>query len=203
MKKLISLCVAFALFGAGCFGSSPPAPASNPSSAPSASASSSSVPSSPESTTVTATVSSTELTPIDATWKTYTSKAGDFSFQWPTNGRYAPTWGTSFSDTDCVATENGNDTKTTLAVGTQTFCHTSSMGGAAGTAYYRDIYTTKYGSQYVAISFEKKGYSAGALNCAFANEHGYSTSPTSCVAFDEAVYQATLDQIVGTFKMLK
>ena len=179
MKKLISLCVAFALFGAGCFGSSTPTPTPSPETpAPSSSVSSPST-----SVNVNASVSSTALTPVDDTWKTYTSRAGDFSFQWPTKGRYAPTWGTSFSDTDCVATENGVDVGSTLTVGSQTFCHQSSISATGETPALLDVYTTKFGSKYIVISFEKKGYSSNT--------------------FDNAAYHATLDQIVGTFKMLK
>jgi hypothetical protein len=142
---------------------------------------------------------STALPVIDETWRTYASKQNDFSFKWPTRGRYAPTWDVQFADQDCDAAADGR-TKTTLAVGGFSFCHMSWKDAAAGTTYLNDVYTTKVGSHFVVISFLKKAYSAGALNCSFANEYPFSTSAQTCIKFEEPAYYAHLDQIVGTFK---
>lgn len=141
---------------------------------------------------------------IDDTWKTYTDKAKTFEFKWPTKGRYAPTWEVKFSDSDCAVGEDGQTgTKTIFEAGGQSFCHMSFMGAAAGTAYLTDVYTTKIDEHFVAIGFSKKVYSAGALNCDFANQYPYSTSASTCVAFDQNIYASHLDQIIGTFKNLQ
>ncbi len=143
-------------------------------------------------------------TAIDSTWQTFTSRAGSYTFQFPTKGRYSPTWGTSQVNQDCALPEGFTqaDHTSTITVGDVSFCHTSVVEGAAGSSYNTDTYTTKNESKFLALTFTKHVYSAGALNCKFPAGINYSTSPTSCVAFDPAAYQATLDQIVGTFTLI-
>jgi hypothetical protein len=143
------------------------------------------------------------LSSIDSTWKTYTSRAGDFSFQTPTKGRYTPSWEVSFSDTDCAGAGAMKLGQTTFFVDGVSFCHTSFSEGAAGSVYFMDVYTTKQGSRYITVTFTKQGYSAGALNCSFVSAHPYSTSATTCIPFEETAYQAQLDQIISTFQFLK
>lgn len=118
--------------------------------------------------------STSSLPAVDETWRTYTSKAGDFSFQWPTRGRYAPTWNVTFSDTGC-----SEGAKTLNVFGTVGFCHDATTDGAAGTIHYTDVYKTQHGKSYIQITFTKAG--------------------SSMSGFDEATYKALLDQIVGTF----
>lgn len=141
---------------------------------------------------------SSSLPAIDETWKTYTSRAGDFIFQWPTRGRYAPTWKAFFNDKDCAAEAS---TATFTANGV-TFCHASLNEGAAGSAYFTDEYRTKHGSSRIVLSFTKRVYSADALGCSFVTSTRYSTSATGCIAFNETDYKTLLDQIVSTFKYI-
>jgi hypothetical protein len=132
-------------------------------------------------TTTTATTSPTtsstiaQLPVIDSTWKTYTNKSGEFSFQWPTKGRYAPKWDSSYADTDpCTDGEtkmlNGN-----------TFCHSMSAF-RSDNLILTHMYTIPFGKKFIVISFSKE---------------------TAQDGFDEAIFDAHLDQIMSTFTFLK
>jgi len=114
------------------------------------------------------------LPTIDDTWKTYANNALGFSFQWPTKGRYAPTWDVTFvkeEETDCIpVTLNGI-----------VFCHASASETAADKTILSDRYTTQKDNQYVLVSFEKTYLTANAQ-------------------FDVAAYHQFLDQIMSTFK---
>jgi hypothetical protein len=112
---------------------------------------------------------------IDDTWKTYTNKSSEFSFQWPTKGRYAPTWDASYAETDpCTEGEtkilNGN-----------TFCHQMSAF-RSDDLILTHIYTIPFGKKFIVITFTKKAAQAG---------------------FDEATFDAHLDQIMSTFAFKK
>lgn len=135
--------------------------------------------------------STATTTAIDATWKTFTNKALNFSFQWPAKGRYAPTWEVTFIQDGDASIVNGchaqpyteSQPPASLAAGDQTFCHTSYSDGAAGTIHLFDDYAAKIGMRYVVVHFVK----------------AYST--VAGPVFDQATYRAMLDQIVGTFRM--
>lgn len=143
----------------------------------------------------------TTTAPQDETWQTYTSKTGDFSFQFPTRGRYVPTWEVSFSDHDCAGVSKGEPARKTI--NGITFCQASATEGAAGSAYRTDTYTTLVGSRYVVISFVKRLYSAGALDCSFVGTFPYSTSASTCIPFEDDAYQSQLDQIMSTFQVVR
>lgn len=115
------------------------------------------------------------LPTIDDTWKTYTNKSGEFSFQWPTKGRYAPTWDSSYADTDpCTKGE-------TKVLNSNTFCHQMSAF-RSDDLILTHIYTIPFGKRFIVISFTKKAAQAG---------------------FDEATFDAHLDQIMSTFAFKK
>ncbi len=142
-----------------------------------------------------------QLPAIDATWETYTDKAQTFEFNWPTRGRYAPTWEVKFADKDCAGEEEGSrQSKNTFEVNGVLFCHVSMQEGAAGSFYLTDVYTTKRDNHYVTITFNKKLASADAMGCDFVNQYPYSTSGQTCIPFDQAIYMSHLDQIISTFK---
>lgn len=115
---------------------------------------------------------------IDDTWQTYTSRAGDWQFQWPTKGRYAPQWEASFAP----ETEDGcygDGERTRLQVGDAEFCRASSRDGALAI----DRYVTERGGQKILLTFIKE-----AKSFSEADWKGYSSF---------------LDQVVGTFKVVK
>jgi hypothetical protein len=122
------------------------------------------------------------LPAIDDTWRTHTSRAGDFSFQWPTKGRYAPTWEVAIEATDPCMGNGSFSTKDGI-----TFCHSSGIvnpvtGGDyphTGTTSFSDTYSTPYNGKFLVITFKKDG----------------------AYDIDETTYQAHLDQIMGTFVM--
>lgn len=112
---------------------------------------------------------------IDDTWKTYTNKSGEFSFQWPTKGRYAPKWDSSFADTDpCTEGE-------TKVLNGNTFCHQMSAF-RSDNLILTHIYTIPFGKKFIVMSFSKEAAQAG---------------------FDEATFDAHLDQIMSTFSFTK
>ncbi|MCC7357683.1 hypothetical protein IT408_04245 [Candidatus Uhrbacteria bacterium] len=116
-----------------------------------------------------------KLPAIDDTWKTYTNKSGDFSFQWPTKGRYAPKWDSSFADTDpCTEGE-------TKVLNSNTFCHQTSIL-RSDNVILTHMYTIPFGKKFIVMSFSKE---------------------TSQAGFDEATFDAHLDQIMSTFAFKK
>ncbi len=196
--KRISLAIAtvfsFALFGAGCASQQSSAPQPQPvkPGAPSAAA--------PSTTPVTA-----NMPTIDETWKTYNNAALKFAFQYPTKGKYAPTWNVSFvreGDVQikdgCMLSNADEETEAkTLQVGNVSFCHSAFGSGAAGSFYMEDYYVTKNGNQYVVITFTKKLTNSGTLGCANANENPWTLG--GCAPFSQTEYRAFLDQVVSTF----
>lgn len=196
---------ALALLGAGCFSpdpaptappatppvtGSPTTPTTPPSTPPPTSGGETTEPTTtvPTSTAPNAPAAPTSpLAPIDATWKTYTNASLKFSFQYPTRGRYAPTWGVTFVKTDDAKMQDGcyqgagnpRQNAGTLFVGDKKFCVTRYEEGAAGQRYLTDYYAVEHKGTVVLIAFSKQ--------------------VTSDSNFDIGVYNATLDQIVGTF----
>lgn len=130
-----------------------------------------------------------DLPTIDDTWKTFSSKSGNYSFQWPTKGKYAPTWEQSFSDTNpCTCDERCNigENKTLNGI---SFCHQSSIenpvtGGDyphTGPTTLIDTYSTPHNNTFILITFKKN--------------YKYDIS--------EEAYYAHLDQIMSTFTFTK
>lgn len=121
---------------------------------------------------------------VDDTWQKYTNSALNFSFDWPTKGRYAPRWEVKFLEDaqvkdGCLANELMTTRK--VMAGDQEFCHST---GEIADNEATDYYVTKVGSRHVAIVFSKDSSGAG-----------------SDFSWDE--YRAHLDQIVSTFKLAK
>lgn len=142
----------------------------------------------PETTPATGTQKNTaaDLPTIDNTWQTFTSKSGKYSFQWPTKGKYAPTWEQSFSDTNpCAcnyACNDGGENKTLNGI---SFCHQSAIenpvtggdGPHTGQATFLDTYSTRHENTYIILTFKK----------------------INAYAIDEDTYHAHLEQILSTF----
>lgn len=149
-----------------------------------------------------------DLAAIDDTWGSYTNRAGTFSFRYPTRGRYAPEWEVSYiaaDDTnlsgDCY-TGNGSSrgTQSTLSVNGTSFCHTKTDDPGAGQHYYSDYYLANVAGTRVLFTFTKhlvNGDMYDDVSC-----HGkivLSVGDSFCAQFDEAIYEATLDQSMNTF----
>ncbi|MCR4256514.1 MAG: hypothetical protein NUW08_02305 [Candidatus Uhrbacteria bacterium] len=206
---------ALALLGAGCFSPAPEAPpmvAPTPvKPAPSAPTPSEPAPSEPSATSPTPnepTVPTSPLAPIDDTWKTYTNGSLTFSFRYPTRGRYAPTWGVTFVKTDDAKMQDGcyqgdanpRQNAGTLFVGDKKFCVTRYEDAGAGQRGLTDFYAVEQKGTIVLIAFSKQF--ANGDNFEDESCHGklVVASGTSCTPVDIGVYNATLDQIVGTFQ---
>lgn len=133
------------------------------------------IPTKAPTTTTTTTSTTAQLPVIDSTWKTYTNKSGEFSFQWPTKGRYAPKWDSTYADTDpCIDGE-------TKVLNGNTFCHSMSAF-RSDNLILTHMYTIPFGKKFIVMSFSKE---------------------TAQEGFDEALFDAHLDQIMSTFTFLK
>ncbi|MEK7116447.1 MAG: hypothetical protein AAB879_03565 [Patescibacteria group bacterium] len=208
MKKYFLLPLVTASFiAAGCAAPpttlppSPPPPATQPAPSPSvpapvtsASTSTPAPPSTPPSVTSS---SQADLSAVDSTWKTYTNGALKFSFQWPTRGRYAPTWGVTFVKDDAPKAAGCTST---LTVSGLSFCHVSSEDAATGSRYFMDMYDTTIDKTYVRITFKKHATIAAMTDLPKCPKEGLLISSTACVPFDPTAYHAHLDQIVSTFR---
>lgn len=207
------------LFGAGCLPSSEPISVPTPI-APTAPAANNAQSAPTPTPSPTATPSSNfQLPTIDDSWKTYTNKAETFSFQWPTKGKYAPTWSVKIISEKDPAYKDGcyysfyspdqpnRKPPVKLTVNGTEFCHAPLGDGFAGGFGFMDTYTAKVGNQVISIVFEKIAHGAGAC---------MDTNPVCKQAFDQQAmvlsyasgayaifiedeYLAHLDQIVGTF----
>lgn len=174
-----------ALAGAGCTFAPTPTVPSAPT--PSPAAETPSQPSAPAPSAETPPVTPSPLPVIDTTWKTYTNKALGFSFQSPTKGIYAPTWGVTFLKSDdpklkdgCYQGEgNPRQNSGSLQVGDTTFCVTRFEDAGAGQRYDTDYYVGGLKGSVILMTFSKH----------FTNDG----------SFDIGVYNAVLDQIVGTY----
>lgn len=206
-----------ALLGAGCLGAQPTPPSETPPTPTPATTppSPSAPPTTPPATTppATSTPSGIELPAIDATWMTYTNRAETFSFRYPTKGRYAPTWEVLLPAKNDPKITNGcyssvesipsSEAPRTLTVNGVTFCHTRASDGFTGHIGYEDNFLAEVNGQWVLISFEKIVTNGSMYDAEqYPSCQGkYVTSP--CVEFVEADYLAHLDQIVGTFSVLR
>lgn len=148
----------------------------------------------------------------DDTWKTYTNAALEFSFQTPTKGRYAPQWEVKvISETGAVQEcynlkrwSPDNDVQLGVTQDGREFCIRSDGLGDAGHIgiSFTDTYSTDIGKSMVLIVFKKTAI-YNVENCVRASDQylwSEFAKPGSCVPFDEAEYQKTLDGIVGTFE---
>jgi hypothetical protein len=208
MKRLLIPLLSLTILGAGC-AAAPATPAPEPAPTPTTETPSAYEPQPDLSDITEDGEEPKELTPAttDATWRTYTNAALDFSFMWPTKGRYAPEWevrvfaatDTEVADGGCYHVQGANqDTERFAKVGSQEFCHTSASEGAAGSVYFTDAYATRIGSRVVVILFSKQVTNGGMIpNCS----EPYSSVSTACVPFVVTEYQAALEGIVGTFKL--
>lgn len=152
-----------------------------------------------------------ELAPIDDSWGTYTNRAETFTFRYPATGRYAPEWEVSNISADdpnlsgdCyngIGSPRG--AQSALTVNGISFCHTKTDDPGAGQHYYSDYYLANVGGSRVLLSFTKHLTSGDAYDDASC--HGHIVLPvgdTGCALFDEPTYEATLDQIVNTFRTM-
>jgi len=110
-------------------------------------------------------------------WQTYTNAALGFSFNWPSKGRYAPTWEVKFAKEGDASVKDGCFVATGATNSKSgEFCH-ASVAPAAGEA--KDYFTTTINGQHVTLAFTKK-------------ESGKD--------FSWSDYQEELEQIVSSFK---
>lgn len=210
---------ALALLGAGCFSPEPEAPPTptpvNPAPSaptPSAPTPSEPVPSEPAPSEPTpSTPSGYELPEIDATWQTYTNASLGFSFRYPTKGRYAPTWGVTFVKTDDPKMQGGcyqgdanpRQNAGTLLVGDKQFCVTRYEDAGAGQRGMTDFYAVEHKGTIVLISFSKQFSNGDNFEDESCHGQLVISSGTTCTPVDIGIYNATLDQIVGTFQETK
>lgn len=129
-----------------------------------------------------------DLPPIDATWQTFTKADGSFTFQYPMKGAFAPTWEQTYvpwGDTSlkagCHMTEAPVDSYKTFTVDGHTVCQSTATTIAPGSSHRTDFAVVTIDTRYLLITFTKQ----------YANPD----------AFDDARYQATLEQIISTFKV--
>lgn len=215
---------ALALLGAGCFSpdpapapvtppatppvtGSPTTPTTPPTTPPVTSGGETTEPTTTVPTSTAPTAPTGPLAPIDATWKTYTNASLKFSFQYPTRGRYAPTWGVTFVKTDDAKMQDGcyqgagspRQNTGTLFVGDKKFCVTRYEEGAAGQRYLTDYYATEHKGTIVLITFSKQFTNGDNFEDEACHGKLVVASGNTCTPVDVGVYNATLDQVVGTF----
>lgn len=228
LSKLAAVCSILAVMGAGCFGpdqtptntNTKTPPAANGDTKPSDTKPSDTTPatSTPDTTTPPTTpdtgtnpdrvVEEKELPVIDGTWKTYTNASLNFSFQYPTRGRYAPEWNVSIMRADDARLENNcvkpeataRTSNGSLVVGDSTFCIVRTVDAGAGQRYYADAFSAPRSDRVIVITFNKRLANGDLFedkNC-----HGKTviSSGTTCILFDEALYRAHLNQIVSTYR---
>jgi hypothetical protein len=127
----------------------------------------------------------------------------------PTKGRYAPEWEVKILNATDASLKDGcflypddagfvNMRATNDGV---SFCMTESSDNGAGQHYVLNSYATTIGKKVVVIQFTKHTVNAAMMDCAGKMTEPYSTSSTACIPFVDAEYNATLDGIVGTFRM--
>ncbi len=148
---------------------------------------------------------------VDATWQTYENEALGFTFQAPTRGRYAPTWEVTFvaeGDSAIVdgcyrqgASEDRSPER--LSANGLTFCRSFFREGAAGSVYMTQHVVTKMGPRYAHLAFTKKAANAGMLDCATPPASGLSVSSEACVPFDLDEFDAQIEMIIATFRLVE
>lgn len=219
---------ALALLGAGCFSSEPtptpspttptvppvtgsPTSPTTPTTPPVTSGGETTQPTTTSPTSTAPTAPTGPLAPIDDTWKTYTNGSLEFSFQYPTRGRYAPTWGVTFVKTDDAQMKDGcyqsdanpRQNAGTLFVDDMKFCVTRYEDAGAGQRGLTDFYAVEHKGTIVLIAFSKQFTNGDNFEDESCHGKLVVASGATCVPVDVGVYNATLDQIVGTFKKLK
>lgn len=144
---------------------------------------------------------------IDNTWKTYTNAALKFSFQYPTQGTYAPTWGVSILKQNDPKVQGGcyqgdanpRQNKGELQVGDTTFCVTRYEDAGAGQRYETDYYVGGLNGQIVVLTFSKHLSVGDNFDDPTCHGQLVTSSGTTCKPVDMGVYSAALDQIVKTY----
>lgn len=222
LSKFAATASILALLGAGC-GSSTPVVETKPIIPPATVVPAKPVDSKPADTTtpppVTPPISDTSLSPdrvvdpkelpiIDASWKTYSNTALNFSFQYPTKGRYAPEWTVEMmQSTDarlnggCINPgANGRAANSSLVVGDSTFCVVRAVDAGAGQRFYTDSYTVPRSERIVLITFTKRLANGDMFEDVACHGKTVISSGTTCIPFDEALYRAHLNQIVSTYR---
>ena len=176
--------------------------------APSTTTSTSTSTSTPPSTP---TPTDTTLAPIDNTWLTFTSRNGAWTFQHAVKGKFAPEWeqfyvplagnATYKVNGDCVSQFEGTTNSSFTSQDGTVFCHASQREGAMSHTEFYDTYATKYGNQYLVLSFKKRAVTnpVGLVQGCEPEKASTATNP-ACQPYDGDTYGKTLDQIMGTFK---
>jgi len=206
----LSTLALIALAGAGCASAEPTQP-SQPQepTKPVGTITNPSNPATPSNPTTTPTTSSTAspLPTIDATWKTYSNNVLKFSFQYPTIGTYAPTWGVNIlKPNDAKLLEgcyqgdaNPRQNKGELQVGDTTFCVTRYEDAGAGQRYETDYYVGGLNGSVVLLTFSKHLTVGDNFDDPACHGQLVVSSGTTCKPVDLGVYNAALDQIVKTY----
>ena len=149
-----------------------------------------------------------ELPIIDSSWKTYSNTALNFSFQYPTKGRFAPEWEVQLMSSlderlsgNCLlALSERRTPNSTIAVGDSTFCVVREVDAGAGQRFYKDSYTVPRGERIVLITFTKRLANGDMFEDVACHGKVVISSGTTCIPFDEALYRAHLNQIVSTYR---
>lgn len=155
----------------------------------------------------TSTVPSSVLPTIDDTWKTYTNSTLNFSFKYPTKGTYAPTWGVNILNQNDPKVQNGcyvgdgnpRQNKGELQVGDTTFCVTRYEDAGAGQRYETDYYLGGLNGRIVLITFSKHLSVGDNFDDPSCHGQLVTSIGSSCKPVDLGVYNAALDQIMGTY----
>lgn len=150
-------------------------------------------------------------TGVDETWETYTNRALGFTFRAPTRGRYAPTWEVTFVAEGDAAIVDGcyqdgareDRTSERLSTDGVTFCRSFSREGAAGSVFLTQHVVTKMGPRYAHLAFTKKATNAGMLECPTPPASGLSVSSEACVPFALDEFDAQIEAIIATFRLVE
>ena len=149
------------------------------------------------------------LPEIDKTWQTYTNKSLGFSFQWPTRGRYAPEWTVTFIQKDDQALKDGcygegqfaeRKARTKQTIDGVEFCRVYLRYQGAGQVYFTDYLLGKIDGPNILITFTKH-LSNGSLIDDTTCRGELILPGSTCSIVEENVYDAHIDQIMGTFTL--
>jgi hypothetical protein len=202
---LLISCALIALTGAGCLSAEPAQP-SQPQE-PVQPPAQLTPPAQTTSTAPTAPTSTSVLPPIDATWKTYVNATLGISFKYPTKGVYVPTWGvTVLKPTDArvqggcyVGDAAPRQNKGQLQVGDTSFCVTRYEDAGAGQRYETDYYVATLDGHLVLITFSKHLSLGDNFDDPACHGSLVVTIGTTCKPVDIGIYNAVLDEIIGTY----
>jgi hypothetical protein len=230
--KFLAVCSMVALVGAGCLGTEPAPTNTNTNTPPAANngtkpTDTSTKPSdtkpadttTPSDTTTPPTSTDTSMSPdrdvapselpvIDSSWKTYNNTALNFSFQYPTKGRFAPEWNVAFlQEHDATLSGGCVNPQTTprtpndaIIVGDSTFCIVREVDAGAGQRYFTDTYTVPRSERIVKFTFTKRLANGDLFEDENCHGKVVISSGTTCIPFDEALYRAHLNQIIATYR---